>query len=122
MQNASSRGGRRGRPRRPTPPRLGAGAPTGARRPWRPRTRRGAREALGAERFEVMRATARAGRLGRGPDGVVPWAPWQLDGLPDALRHVVARAPRRGVRVIRGVAYGPPGPHGPYRWNPLPLY
>jgi maltooligosyltrehalose trehalohydrolase len=67
---------------------------------------------LGVTTIEVMPVSEFPGRFGWGYDGVFPYAPTRLYGLPDDFRAFVDAAHRVGLGVILDVVYNHLGPSG----------
>ncbi|MGH9257151.1 MAG: malto-oligosyltrehalose trehalohydrolase [Vicinamibacterales bacterium] len=66
----------------------------------------------GITTVEVMPVSAFPGRFGWGYDGVLPYAPTHLYGVPDDFRAFVDRAHEIGLGVILDVVYNHFGPSG----------
>ena len=67
---------------------------------------------LGITAVEVMPVADFPGRFGWGYDGVNPFAPTRLYGVPDDMRRFVDRAHALGLGVILDVVYNHFGPMG----------
>jgi maltooligosyltrehalose trehalohydrolase len=67
---------------------------------------------LGITVLEIMPVADFPGRFGWGYDGVFPYAPTRLYGLPDDFRRLVDRAHQLGLGVILDVVYNHLGPDG----------
>jgi maltooligosyltrehalose trehalohydrolase len=67
---------------------------------------------LGVTTIELMPLAAFPGRFGWGYDGTSLFAPTQLYGRPDDVRHFVDRAHAAGIGVILDVVYNHVGPDG----------
>lgn len=74
--------------------------------------------ALGVTAVELMPVAEFPGARNWGYDGVLPFAPEESYGAPDALKHLVDEAHSLGLMVILDVVYNHFGPDG----NFLPLY
>lgn len=73
---------------------------------------------LGVTVLEVMPVGEFPGKFGWGYDGVHPYAPTRLYGVPDDFRTFVDQAHALGMAVILDVVYNHLGPDGNY----LPLF
>jgi maltooligosyltrehalose trehalohydrolase len=73
---------------------------------------------IGITAIELMPIAAFPGRHNWGYDGVLPFAPAESYGSPDALRTLIARAHELDMTVLLDVVYNHFGPDGNY----LPLY
>lgn len=73
---------------------------------------------IGVTAVELMPVAAFPGARNWGYDGVLPFAPAESYGSPDALRTLIARAHELGLTVLLDVVYNHFGPDGNY----LPLY
>lgn len=69
---------------------------------------------LGGTLLEIMPIADFSGRFGWGYDGVNPFAPTRLYGVPDDFRRFVDRAHSLGIGVILDVVYNHFGPDGNY--------
>lgn len=69
---------------------------------------------LGITVIEMMPVADFPGRFGWGYDGVNLFAPTQLYGAPDDLRHFINRAHALGIGVILDIVYNHLGPDGNY--------
>ena len=69
---------------------------------------------LGITAIELMPIGAFGGERGWGYDGVLPFAPAESYGPPDALRALVDRAHELGISVFLDVVYNHFGPDGNY--------
>jgi maltooligosyltrehalose trehalohydrolase len=67
---------------------------------------------LGVTAIEVMPIADYPGRFGWGYDGVFPFAPCRLYGVPDDFRAFVDRAHASGLAVVLDVVYNHFGPSG----------
>ncbi|ANQ84985.1 putative malto-oligosyltrehalose trehalohydrolase [Azoarcus olearius] len=70
--------------------------------------------ALGITAIELMPLAEFSGARGWGYDGVLPYAPKAAYGTPDALKHFIQAAHRRGLMVMLDVVYNHFGPDGNY--------
>jgi maltooligosyltrehalose trehalohydrolase len=68
--------------------------------------------ALGVTLIELMPVADCPGRWNWGYDGVLPFAPTQRYGGPDAMKRLVDECHRRGLGVILDVVYNHFGPSG----------
>jgi maltooligosyltrehalose trehalohydrolase len=73
---------------------------------------------LGVTVVELMPLAQFAGTRGWGYDGVLPYAPHNAYGTPDALKRLIDEAHRLGLMVMLDVVYNHFGPDGNY----LPVY
>ena len=69
---------------------------------------------LGITAIELMPVNAFGGTRNWGYDGVLPYAPAESYGTPDALKALVDRAHELGVAVLLDVVYNHFGPDGNY--------
>ncbi len=69
---------------------------------------------LGITAIELMPVNAFGGTRNWGYDGVLPYAPAESFGTPDALKALVDRAHELGVAVLLDVVYNHFGPDGNY--------
>jgi maltooligosyltrehalose trehalohydrolase len=69
---------------------------------------------LGITAIELMPVNAFGGTRNWGYDGVLPYAPAENYGTPDALKALVDRAHELGVAVLLDVVYNHFGPDGNY--------
>jgi malto-oligosyltrehalose trehalohydrolase len=69
---------------------------------------------LGVTAIEFLPLADFAGRRGWGYDGVLPYAPDDAYGSPDALKRVIDEAHGRGLMVFLDVVYNHFGPEGNY--------
>jgi maltooligosyltrehalose trehalohydrolase len=76
----------------------------------------------GVTAIEVMPVADFPGRFGWGYDGVQPYAPASIYGLPDEMRSFVNRAHALGLAVILDVVYNHLGPDGNYLPKFSPFY
>lgn len=76
----------------------------------------------GITAVEVMPVAEFAGRFGWGYDGVLPYAPASIYGVPDDMRFFVDRAHHYGLGVILDVVYNHLGPDGNYLPKFSPFY
>ena len=70
--------------------------------------------ALGVTAIELMPVNAFGGTCNWGYDGVLPYAPAESYGTPDALKSLVDRAHELGLSVFLDVVYNHFGPDGNY--------
>ena len=70
--------------------------------------------ALGVTAIELMPVNAFGGTRNWGYDGVLPYAPAESYGTPDALKGLVDRAHGLGLMVLLDVVYNHFGPDGNY--------
>lgn len=77
---------------------------------------------LGVTALELMPVAAFAGRRNWGYDGVLPFAPDAAYGRPEALKHLVESAHRRGLMVLLDVVYNHFGPVGNYLHHYAPTF
>ncbi|GBQ93953.1 malto-oligosyltrehalose trehalohydrolase [Asaia krungthepensis] len=68
--------------------------------------------ALGITAIEIMPVNSFGGTRNWGYDGVLPYAPTQAYGDPDALKHLIDAAHAKGMMVILDVVYNHFGPDG----------
>lgn len=70
--------------------------------------------AMGVTAVELMPIAAFGGTRGWGYDGVLPYAPHESYGTPDALKALVDRAHALGLMMLLDVVYNHFGPDGNY--------
>ena len=70
--------------------------------------------AMGVTAVQLMPVAAFGGTRGWGYDGVLPYAPHESYGTPDALKTLVDRAHGLGLMVLLDVVYNHFGPDGNY--------
>ena len=77
---------------------------------------------LGITAIEMMPVADFVGRRGWGYDGVLHFAPDAAYGAPEALKHFVDEAHRRGLMVLLDVVYNHFGPEGNYLRDYAPQF
>jgi malto-oligosyltrehalose trehalohydrolase len=71
-------------------------------------------ERVGVNTIELMPVAQFAGQRGWGYDGVLPYAPHNAYGSPDALQRLIDQCHGRGFAVMLDVVYNHFGPDGNY--------